>query len=410
MQELSNEIASKYEEIIEKIKFFSNQFLNDEYKNICVLAAETLFLNCEEQFKKGKSSSWAAGIVHAIGAINNLFDSKEVPYVKASDLYKTFEISSSTGSNKSKEVKRLLDLSEENKQWIIGNSKSAEVSKNAVVEAQEEVAVTMDNLAEKEEQKEALRFAVDRKYVEAQRIVNYAWKQKNYNNRAKYAKEALDIYEDCADAYIILSKNSSLNVNEKKVLLEKAVRAAQNLLKIDNLENAQIELLSTGIAEPLFGAKYSLAVHLWENKEREAAIENLLEILKYDKQDKLRVRSLVVNWLLIEKKYTELKSLLEKYEKDNLAAIYYSKVVLLYKTNEIKEAEIALRRAYKRNPYVIPYISRQKRVPNSLPQVIRLGSEEEAMKYADSAMEVWNNQDMIKWVKEKKKDFDLIRF
>ena len=62
-------------------------------------AAETLFLNNEEQFKKGKSFSWAAGIVHAIGTINNLFDSKKEPYIKAADLYKAFGISSSTGSS-----------------------------------------------------------------------------------------------------------------------------------------------------------------------------------------------------------------------------------------------------------------------------------------------------------------------
>lgn len=76
MQELSNGIASKYEEIIEKIKSFSDEYLNEDYKNICVLATETLFLNYEEQFKKGKSFSWGAGIVHAIGTANNLFDSK----------------------------------------------------------------------------------------------------------------------------------------------------------------------------------------------------------------------------------------------------------------------------------------------------------------------------------------------
>ena len=46
--------------------------------------------------------------------------------------------------------------------------------------------------------------------------MDYAWKQKNYKNKAKYAKEALEIYEDCADAYIILSKDSSLNDIEKK--------------------------------------------------------------------------------------------------------------------------------------------------------------------------------------------------
>ena len=146
MQELSNVIAGKYEEIIETIKSFSNEYLNEEYMKICVLAAKTLCLNNEEQLKKGKSFSWAAGIVHAIGSMNNLFDSKEEPYIKATDLYKAFNVSSSTGSSKSKEVKNLLDLSKENKQWIISNN-TVESSNNNVIEAQDEAAVTADNLA-----------------------------------------------------------------------------------------------------------------------------------------------------------------------------------------------------------------------------------------------------------------------
>lgn len=415
MQELSNVIAGKYEEIINKIKNFSSEYLNDEYKNICVMAAETLFLNNEEQLKKGKSFSWAAGIVHAIGTINNLFDSKEEPYIKVTDLYKAFGISSSTGSNRSKEVKKLLDLSKENKQWIIGEPINATITNKLEMEYKEEVAVTVDDI-EKENGKienkkeEPFKFAVHKNFIVAQRIINYAWKQKNYKNKAKYAKEALKIYEDCADAYIILSKDSSLNNLQKKALLEKAVNAAQNLLRIDNLETAQPEIFKLKIAKSLFGAKYSLAVHLWENEEKEEAIKNALEILKYNDTDNLMVRSLLVNWLLTENKYSQLKDLLEKYEKDNLAAINYSRSALLYKTNEIKDAENALRRAYKRNPFVIPYILKQKKVPNLLPNIFKLGSEEEAIKYASLGLEVWNDPKMIQWIKEKKKDFDMINF
>ena len=289
--------------------------------------------------------------------------------------------------SKSKEVKSLLDLSKENKQWIIGEDINAANSNKKDTEDKDEAAVTIDHIAKENknienEKKEPFKFAVHKDFIVAQRIIDYAWKQKNYNNRAKYAKEALEIYEDCADAYIILSRDSSINNLQKKVLLEKAVKAAQNLLRIDNLETAEPELFKLKIAEPLFGAKYSLAVHLWENGEKEAAIENALEILKYNEQDNLMIRNIVVNWLLIEKKYAQLKDLLEKYEKDNLAAINYSRVALLYKTNEIKEAENALRRAYKRNPFVVPYILKQKRVPNSLPHIFKLGSEEEAIKYA----------------------------
>lgn len=46
--------------------------------------------------------------------------------------------------------------------------------------------------------------------------------RKNFNNKAKYAKEALTIYEDCPDAYIILSKNSSLNNEEKEDVIRKS--------------------------------------------------------------------------------------------------------------------------------------------------------------------------------------------
>ena len=411
MQELSNVIASKYEEIIDKIKSFSSEYLNDEYKNICVGAAETLFLNNEEQLKKGKSLSWSAGIVHAIGTINNLFDSKEEPYMKATDLYKAFGVSSSTGSTKSKEVQKLLDLSKENKQWILEDDKNIKTSINNTV-IEKEVAATMDDIskASKKIEEQPFKFAVHKNFVVAEGILNYAWKQKNYKNKAKYAKEALKIYEDCADAYIILSKDSSLNKLEKKALLEKAVKAAQNLLRIDNLETAEPKLFNLKIAEPLFGAKYSLAVHLWENGEKEAAIENAFEILKYNEQDNLMVRSLLANWLLTEQKYSQLKTLLEKYEKDNSAAINYSRVALLYKTNEIKAAENALRRAYKRNSFVIPYIIKQKTIPSSVPHLIKFGSEEEAIRYASLGLEVWNDPKMIQWVKEKKKDFDLITF
>ena len=400
MQELSNVIASKYEEIIDKIKSFSSEYLNEEYENICVKAAESLFLNNEDKLKKGKSFSWAAGIVHAIGNVNNLFDSKEEPYIKAADLYKEFGVSSSTGSSKSKEVKSLLDLSKENTKWIIGE-------KNEISEAA--VTLEIEKNIEKEIEKQPLVFAIKKEYIAAQKIVEYAWKQKNYNNRAKYAKEALEICKDCADAYIILSKDSTLNNAQKKDVLERAVQAAKNTLKIDGLESAPAEIFKLKIAEPFFGAKYTLAVHLWAIGEKEAAIENALDILKYDEHDNLMVRNILANWLLTEERYTQLEDLLEKYEKDNSAVINYSRVAFLYKTNEIKAAENALRRAYKRNPFVIPYIVKQKRVPSALPHVARFGSEEEAIRYANLGLEAWNDPKMIQWIKEKKKDFDMLK-
>ena len=378
MQELSNVLAGKYEEIVEKITSFSNEYLNDEYKNICIEATKVLFLNNEEQVKKGKASSWAAGVVHAMGTVNNLFDAKNNPYIKALDLYKELGVSSSTGSSKSKEVRNLLNLDENSEKWTIKIADSS-------ADAEKEVAVTEENISENNEAN-TFRFTVNKNFVVAQKIVDRAWREKNFNNKAKYAKEALTIYEDCPDAYIILSKNSSLNNEEKKMLLEKAVHA-----------------------EPFFGAKYTLALHLWNINEREEAIRNLNDVLTYNKKDNLVCRGILTSWLIIEGKLKEAEEILARCEHDYLLDTNYNRVACLFKTGRLKEAERALRRAYKRNPLVIDYLLKSKTIKD-IKGAVKPGSPEEAMKYAKLGLEVWSDLEMIKWLKSMKMDFEILNF
>ena len=399
MQELSNILAGKYEEIVGKITSFSDEYLNDEYKNICIEATKALFLNNEEQVKKGKSFSWAAGIVHAVGNLNNLFDAKNEPYIKALDLYKGFGVSSSTGSSKSKEVRNLLNLDENSEKWII---------KKANLSAEAEAAVDIDKKAEKDNS-DTFRFAVSKNFVRAQQIVNKAWNEKNYNSKAKYAKEALSISEDCSDAYIILSKDSRLNDLEKKELLEKAVQAAKNVLKITELKDTDSRIFKLSIAETFFGAKYSLALHLWNMKEKNGAIENLSDVLTYNKKDDLLSRGILTSWLIIEGRLKEAENILIRCEHDFLVDTNYNRAALLFKMGKIKEAESALRKSYKKNPFVIDYLLRTKTI-KSIKTPVRPGSQEEAIKYAELGLEVWNNPEMIKWLKSMKTNFEILNF
>lgn len=401
MQELSNAIAGKYDEISEKIKIFSKEYLNEEYMNICMKAAKTLCLEHEEDLKKGKSLSWAAGIVHAIGSVNNLFDSKDEPYVKALDLYKAFEVSSSTGLSKSKEVKKLLNISEENGEWISKNNKTCE--------AQAEVAVDKVEESATESVEQPFKFQLDADYIRAQRIVNAAWRQKNYKNKAKLANEALNIYENCADAYIILSKDDKLSEEERVELLQKAVNAAKTSLKIDNLADANPRIFRVRESEPLFGAKYTLAIQLWRIGKREEAIAEASDILKYSINDSLMIRVILSSWLLIEGKYDEAEIVLNKYENDPLVAVNYNKAFLYYKTDRIREAEKALRKAYLRNKFVIPYITKKKKVTSSILNSNKFGREEEAAQYANIGIEMWDDADIINWVKDKQIDFNIER-
>ncbi|HCW52330.1 MAG TPA: hypothetical protein DG753_01005 [Clostridium sp.] len=401
MQEISKILADKYEEVIGKINSFSNEHLNKEYNDICIEATKLLFLNNETIVKKGKSDSWAAGIVHAIGSVNGLFDSKEEPYIKALDLYKEFGVSSSTGSNKSKEVKSLLGINEDNKKWILSSVNEKDSNESPMENESATTAVNQENNADK--------LIISNKYVEAQRIVNRAWREKNYNSKAKYAREALNIYEDCSDAYIILSNDAKLSMNEKTEILRRAVKAAQNTLKIDKLENADKRIFKLEIAQPLFGAKYVFAQHLWREGERDEAIKEASEIIRYNTTDDLLVRRVLSSWLLIEERYDEAYELLDRCIHDYLAATCYNRAALLFKTGKKKEAESALRRAYRQNKFVIDYLLKKKTV-KSAHHGSRIGSEDEAAAYSELGLKVWNDSEIRTWLKDMNKNFEILNF
>ncbi|NFG61548.1 DUF6398 domain-containing protein [Clostridium sp. CMCC3677] len=392
MQNLPNSIVEKYEEILGKIKVFSNQYLNEQYEKVCIKALHDLGMSHEDSLKKGKSSSWAAGVVHAIGTVNNLFDVKEEPYIKALDLYKEFGVSNSTGSMKSKEIRNLLNISKDDEIWIVNsNDKSDSLNDKKEVEAEKE-----ENIRITEE------------FIKAQKIMRKAWSEKNFNKKVKLAKEALSVCEYCSDAYIILSKDVSLTHNDKKELLEKAVDSGKYILGIDSLKTASKECFNKKEAQPFFGAKYTLAIQLWKMGKKNDAIDNAFEILEFNEKDNLMVRGILSSWLLIEKRYDDAEKLFKKYDNDYLAAVSYNKALLRYKTGKIKEAEDAIRKAYKKNSFVIPYILKQKKIPKVLPRISRFGSDAEAMHYIKYSLEAWNeSKETINWIKEMNINFKI---
>lgn len=143
--------------------------------------------------------------------------------------------------------------------------------------------------------------------------------------------------------------------------------------------------------------------------EREEAIKNLSDVLTYNKKDSLLSRGTLTSWLIIEGRLKEAEEILVRCEHDYLVDTNYNRVACLFKMGKIKEAESALRRAYKRNPLVIDYLLKSKTIKEVV-GAVRPGSKEEAMKYAKLSLEVWNNSDMIHWLKSMKKDFEILNF
>jgi hypothetical protein len=99
------QMQEKFHNIMGMTDTFCKQYLNDEYKQLIRQATAALCRKRPSPLIKGKESTWAAGIFHALGTVKFLFDKSQTPYCKAPEIYSHFGVASSTGTGKSKEVR-----------------------------------------------------------------------------------------------------------------------------------------------------------------------------------------------------------------------------------------------------------------------------------------------------------------
>ena len=69
--------------------------------------------------ESGRTRSWAAGIVYALGRVNFLSDDSHEPYMRMTDLCERIRVSQSTASNKSREIWNKLDLMQLDPDWCL---------------------------------------------------------------------------------------------------------------------------------------------------------------------------------------------------------------------------------------------------------------------------------------------------
>lgn len=112
-------LQDKFNAITEATDAFCALRLNDEYKQLIREAAAALSRKRPSPLLKGKDSAWAAGLVHALGMVNFLFDASQTPHCKAPEIQAHFGIGASTCSSRSREVREALDMSQMSPEWTL---------------------------------------------------------------------------------------------------------------------------------------------------------------------------------------------------------------------------------------------------------------------------------------------------
>ena len=102
---------SETQEVISKLLIeYSEEYLNKEYEELCLHALEKLCRKRPSPLKSGRSNTWAAGIVYAIGSNNFIFDKSQPIHMTAKELVTPFGVAASTASSKAAQIKKLLKI------------------------------------------------------------------------------------------------------------------------------------------------------------------------------------------------------------------------------------------------------------------------------------------------------------
>ena len=116
-QLVPKDLEARFEEITHLTDAFCQTYLDEEYARLSRELTATLCRKRPSPLARGKATTWACGIIHALGLVNFLFDSSQTPHIAASQIWEHFELSSSTMQAKSKQIRDLLGMYPMDPDW-----------------------------------------------------------------------------------------------------------------------------------------------------------------------------------------------------------------------------------------------------------------------------------------------------
>lgn len=223
------------------------------------------------------------------------------------------------------------------------------------------------------------------------------------NKRIELAKKALKLYPNSPDAYNILAE-LELNPLKEEQLLLKAIEVGEKELGKKFIEENKEYLWGIASARPYMRAKYNYAVFLHETDRLAEAIRQYEELLQLDLNDNQGVRYELFIAYVESGLLKKAEALLKKDNKTTTANGAYNLVLIeLLQNGVTNKAKLLLKKAKQQNPYVPDYLLGKKDIPMYLPSHYQLGSESEAIIYADNHWTLWaGNPKLLDFLKKGK--------
>lgn len=243
----------------------------------------------------------------------------------------------------------------------------------------------------------------DSKLAKAQRLMYQAWEERNPAKRIVLAHKALNVSEDCSDAYVLLAEEEASTVQQALEYYQAGVEAGKQALGSAYFEENMGHFWGLLETRPFMRSMEGMASCLWQLGRKAEALETYWEMLRLNPSDNQGIRYVMVDLLLNTNRMPELEKLLKLYQGEGSAVWLYTKALVAYrKKGEYTSSTRALKSAFRHNPHVFDYLCGKKRIPNRLPGYIGIGDDAEAIAYAANHLNYWRQTPgALEWMQKE---------
>lgn len=222
----------------------------------------------------------------------------------------------------------------------------------------------------------------------AQNLLYEAYKATG-SNRKELIEEALAIYPNSPDAYLLLAEDTDHELKKHNYYME-AVIAGRKDLGAEFFQENKGHFWMITETRPFMRALEALANFEYYLGNTEKAIEHYEELLELNMNDSQGVRYFLPTLYLEAEHYDDAERLLDRYADDDSAAFLFNRVLLrFFKDGLTEETRVSLKEAHEQNPNVKRYLTGEKDFPKEPPASISFGDESEAIAYVQENIHLW---------------------
>lgn len=204
----------------------------------------------------------------------------------------------------------------------------------------------------------------------------------------KLARQALELWPDCADAYVILAGRAS-SVSEALPLYEQGVAAGRRALA-DEWDEIQDRFWGYLPTRPFLRALAGFAESLWSIGRREESVERSLELLKLNPNDNQGIRMGAVPRLMELGRNDDCRQVLKQFQDGGDCFTAYNLALLEFRqTGDRAKSRRLLAKAFLANEHVPKYLVSSHLLPNHSPDSHSWQSPEEAQIYVELSQRAW---------------------